>query len=75
MERILEGAAEGESSVLAPMDDSFLASAGKVIAPVFKPLGFGAGDLQSALSRAGLQEMVVVTFAQLYTEDKPGVSC
>jgi ferrous iron transport protein B len=63
-------AAEGESSVLAPMDDSFLASAGKVIAPVFKPLGFGAWrPAVGVVSGWIAKEMVVVTFAQLYTED------
>lgn len=59
-----------DSNILSEMDDSFLASIGDVLAPVFKPLGFGewrpaVGVVTGFIAK----ENVVVTFAQLYNED------
>ncbi|MGL4607446.1 MAG: ferrous iron transport protein B [Eubacteriaceae bacterium] len=59
-----------ESSILCEMNDSFLASGGKVIAPIFKPLGFGEWRPAVAIGTGWIaKEMVVVTLAQLYNED------
>lgn len=41
-------------TVLSEMDNSFLASVGKTVAPVFKPTGFGAWRPTVALPQAGL---------------------
>ncbi len=59
-----------DNSVLAPIEESFLAGGGKLIAPVFKPLGFGewrpaVGTVTGWIAK----ENVVVTLAQLYSED------
>lgn len=57
-------------SNLAEMDDSFLADIGNVIAPVFKPLGFGEWRPTVGVITGWIaKENVVVTFAQLYDED------
>jgi len=55
---------------MAEMDESFLASFGNVIAPVFKPLGFGEWRPAVGVVTGWIaKEMVVVTFAQLYDDD------
>ncbi|MGE4453987.1 MAG: ferrous iron transport protein B [Sphaerochaeta sp.] len=57
-------------TVMSEMDDSFLASIGKAVAPVFKPLGFGEWRPTVGVATGWIaKEMVVVTMAQLYTED------
>ena len=57
-------------TLLAEMDDSFLASVGKAAAPVFKPAGFGAWKPTVGIATGWVaKEMVVVTLAQLYSED------
>lgn len=59
-----------EGTVLSAMDDSLLASVGKAVAPVFKPLGFGAWRPTVGIATGWVaKEMVVVTLAQLYSED------
>lgn len=59
-----------DGTVMCEMNDSFLASAGKVIAPVFKPLGFGEWRPAVGVVTGWIaKENVVVTFAQLYEED------
>lgn len=63
-------AASENGSNLAEMDDSFLADIGNVIAPVFKPLGFGEWRPTVGVITGWIaKENVVVTFAQLYDED------
>jgi len=55
---------------LAPIETSFLASIGKVVAPVFKPAGFGQWRPTVGVATGWIaKEMVVVTLAQLYSED------
>lgn len=55
---------------MCAMNDSFLASMGGVIAPVFKPLGFGEWRPAVGVVTGWIaKEMVVVTFAQLYEDD------
>ena len=62
--------ANEDGTVMCEMDDSFLASAGKVIAPIFKPLGFGEWRPAVGVVTGWIaKENVVVTFAQLYEED------
>ncbi len=59
-----------DGSIMAEMDDSFLASVGNVVAPVFKPLGFGEWRPTVGVVTGWIaKEMVVVTMAQLYHED------
>ncbi len=63
-------AASDNGSNLAEMDDSFLADIGNVIAPVFKPLGFGEWRPTVGVITGWIaKENVVVTFAQLYDDD------
>lgn len=63
-------AAGEEPTVLCSMNDSFLASIGGVVAPVFKPLGFGEWRPTVGVVTGWIaKEMVVVTFAQLYSDD------
>lgn len=63
-------AAGDPPSVMCSMNDSFLASVGSVIAPVFKPLGFGEWRPAVGVMTGWIaKEMVVVTFAQLYEDD------
>ena len=63
-------AASENGSNLVEMDDSFLADIGNVIAPVFKPLGFGEWRPTVGVITGWIaKENVVVTFAQLYDED------
>ncbi len=59
-----------DGSILSEMDDSFLASIGNVVEPVFRPLGFSGWRPTVAISTGWIaKEMVVVTFAQLYEDD------
>ena len=59
-----------DGSNMAEMDESFLATMGNVVAPVFKPLGFGQWKPAVGVVTGWVaKEMVVVTFAQLYDED------
>lgn len=62
--------ANADGTITCEMDDSFLASAAKTIAPVFKPLGFGEWRPTVGVVTGWIaKENVVVTFAQLYDED------
>ena len=55
---------------LAPIETSFLASTGKAVAPIFKPAGFGAWRPTVGVATGWIaKEMVVVTLAQLYSDD------
>ena len=55
---------------LAPIETSFLSSTGKAVAPIFKPLGFGAWRPTVGIATGWIaKEMVVVTLAQLYADD------
>ena len=59
-----------DQSIMCEMDESFLASVGNVIAPIFKPLGFGEWRPAVGITTGWIaKEMVVVTLAQLYDED------
>jgi ferrous iron transport protein B len=59
-----------DNSILSELDESFLASAGNVIEPIFRPLGFSGWRPTVAIATGWIaKEMVVVTFAQLYDED------
>lgn len=61
---------QNRGSVLSEVDDSFLAQAGKAVAPVFKPAGFGQWRPTVGIATGWIaKEMVVVTLAQLYSED------
>lgn len=66
-----ESAAAGEEpTVMCEMDDSFMASIGNFIAPIFKPLGFGEWRPAVGVVTGWIaKENVVVTFAQLYSDD------
>ena len=55
---------------LAPIERSFLASTGKVVAPIFRPAGFGEWRSTVGIATGWIaKEMVVVTLAQLYADD------
>ena len=57
---------------VSPMDDSILADIGKAIAPVFKPLGFGAWrPAVATVSGLLAKEEIVGTFGVLYNYDDP----
>ncbi len=59
-----------DESVMAEMDESFLATLGNAISPIFKPLGFGEWRPAVGVVTGWVaKEMVVVTFAQLYDDD------
>lgn len=59
-----------DGSSMAEMDESFLATMGSVVAPLFKPLGFGEWKPAVGVVTGWVaKEMVVVTFAQLYDDD------
>jgi len=59
-----------DGSNMCEMNDSFLAQASGVIAPIFKPLGFGEWRPTVGIISGWIaKENVVVTFAQLYDED------
>lgn len=61
-----------DESIMAEMDESFLASIGNTLAPVFKPLGFGEWRPAVGVVTGWVaKEMVVVTFAQLYDDITP----
>ena len=60
-------AAGEEPTIMCQMNDSFLATMGGVIAPVFKPLGFGEWRPTVGIMTGWIaKEMVVVTLSQLY---------
>ena len=53
-----------DGSIMSEMDDSFLASIGSAVAPVFKPLGFGEWRPTVGVATGWIaKEMVVVTMA------------
>lgn len=59
-----------DQSIMCEMDDSFLAKGASVIAPIFKPLGFGEWRPTVGVATGWIaKEMVVVTMAQLYDDD------
>jgi ferrous iron transport protein B len=59
-----------DGSIMSEMDDSFLASVGTTVAPIFKPLGFGEWRPTVGVATGWVaKEMVVVTMAQLYDDD------
>lgn len=61
-----------DGNIMSEMDDSILASVGNVIAPVFKPLGFGEWRPTVGIATGWIaKEMVVVTIAQLYDDASP----
>lgn len=66
----LNSANNEDGSIMCEMDDSFLASIGSTVAPIFKPLGFGEWRPTVGVATGWIaKEMVVVTIAQLYDED------
>lgn len=59
-----------DQSIMCEMDESFLASVGSAVAPIFKPLGFGEWRPAVGIATGWIaKEMVVVTLSQLYDED------
>ena len=59
-----------DGSIMCDMEESFLASAGNIVAPIFKPLGFGEWKPAVGVVTGWVaKENVVVTFAQLYDDD------
>ena len=65
-----DGSVEESGSVMCSMNNSFLASIGGVLAPIFKPLGFGEWRPAVGIVTGWIaKEMVVVTFSQLYDSD------
>lgn len=58
-----------DGSIMCDMEESFLASAGNIISPVFKPLWFGEWKPAVGVVTGWVaKENVVVTFAQLYDD-------
>lgn len=58
-----------DGSIMCDMEESFLASVGNIISPVFKPLGFGEWKPAVGVVTGWVaKENVVVTFAQLYDD-------
>ena len=58
-----------DGSIMCDMEESFLASAGNIISPVFKPLGFGEWKPAVGVVTGWVaKENVVVTLAQLYDD-------
>lgn len=58
-----------DGSIMCDMEESFLASAGNIISPVFKHLGFGEWKPAVGVVTGWVaKENVVVTFAQLYDD-------
>ncbi|OHD56868.1 MAG: ferrous iron transport protein B [Spirochaetes bacterium GWF1_51_8] len=52
-------------------EDSFLGQAGKAIAPIFAPLGFGNWQASASLiTGLGAKEVVVSTMATIYVDDQ-----
>ena len=72
-EAYVEGVAERmdiEPDDVSPMDDSLLAGFGNVLAPIFKPLGFGTWKpAVTCVTGLVAKEEVVSTFAVLYNAD------
>ena len=63
-------AANEDGSIMCEMDDSFMASLGGVLAPIFTPQGFNEWRPAAAIVTGWIaKENVVVTFSQLYSED------
>lgn len=64
-------AAENEDgAIMCDLDDSFMASIGNVIAPIFKPLGFGEWRPTVGVITGWIaKENVVATMAELYDDD------
>ncbi len=63
-------AANEDGSIMSEMDESFLAKGSGILAPIFKPLGFGEWRPTVGVITGWIaKENVVVTFAQLYDED------
>ena len=59
-----------DGTIMCEMDDSFMASLGKVIAPIFTPQGFNSWRPSAAIVTGWIaKENVVVTFSQLYADD------
>ncbi|MGD1820328.1 MAG: ferrous iron transport protein B [Pleomorphochaeta sp.] len=59
-----------DNSVMSQMDDSFMASFGRVISPIFQPLGFdGWRPTVGIITGWIAKENVVTTFAQVYQDD------
>ncbi len=59
-----------DHSVMSQMDDSYMASLGNFISPVFYPLGFhGWRPTVGIITGWIAKENVVATFAQVYNED------
>ena len=59
-----------DGTIMCEMDDSFMASLGKVIAPIFTPQGFNSWRPAAAIVTGWIaKENVVVTFSQLYADD------
>ncbi len=59
-----------DNSIMCEMDDSFLAEAGKVIAPIFKPLGFGEWRPAVGVVTGWIaKENVVVAMEELYHDE------
>jgi ferrous iron transport protein B len=63
-------AANEDGSIMSEMDDSFLAQGSGIIAPIFRPLGFGEWRPTVGIITGWIaKENVVVTMSQLYDED------
>ncbi len=63
-------AQNADGSIMCEMDDSFLAGAGKIIAPVFKPLGFGEWRPAVGVVTGWIaKENVVVAMEELYHDE------
>ena len=59
-----------DGSIMCEMDDSFLAGMGKLVAPVFKPLGFGDWRASVGVVTGWVaKENVVVTIVELYGDE------
>ena len=59
-----------DESIMCDINDSFLASGGNIIAPIFKPLGFGEWKPTVGIVTGWIaKENVVVTLSQLYDDD------
>ncbi|MGD1823296.1 MAG: ferrous iron transport protein B [Pleomorphochaeta sp.] len=58
------------NSVMCEMDDSFIASVGEFVSPIFNPLGFyGWRPTVGIVTGWIAKENVVTTFAQVYSDD------
>ena len=62
--------ANNGESVMSEMDDSYMASFGNFISPIFRPLGFSGWRPTVGIITGWIaKENVVATFAQVYKED------